>query len=595
MSLTSNGFIYKAPIGAKGETEKALWDAGLDRVDARLGKEIWVGSPGYGNTIYDALIALDDAQVTLRVPAGTHAITSDLSIPANVNLQPTRGAVFNIADTKTLTINGGLDAGLYQIFSCGTGKVVFGAGSVKQVIPQWWGAVGDGTTDCTAAMKACFNAYLATYIPPGSYKLNGDVSRTATGSWSIRGEYDLSVLNQYADADVISLTTTYGKLTVSNLMIMPQVAMTTGAAIRYSGAVALPSTILNNVLVVSPSAGVDFAYGVHLNNAKEASLNNVVVYGVSVGSMVGIYITNTAPNSTCPVKISQSAVYQAAYGIKVVLNGSPAVEGVQCYGVDLVNVNYGFYVDGSAATYQAPQFNYIGGHIDANIQNVYMKNVGQNALSNILMYNSSTAANAAMVDLINTYTVNVNNCGFMVISGGDLIGLRMTSDGVVATNNIVTDNIFSLAGTATPLIKLVELNGGTVFNPSITNNKRMTGTSPMVDTSGVTLGGFYINNPASLDQSDYLAYISGATGTLDCTRVRSKYIKITGVPTNITNIIGFNAGDTITLEADGAFVLQHVANCLLRGGYPYTFTAGGPTITLYKESTTGWREIGRSD
>ncbi len=42
-----------------------------------------------------------------------------------------------VANDVTLTLNGPLDAGLYQIFSCtGTGKVVFGAGSAGFLLPE---------------------------------------------------------------------------------------------------------------------------------------------------------------------------------------------------------------------------------------------------------------------------------------------------------------------------------------------------------------------------------------------------------------------------------------------------------------------------
>jgi hypothetical protein len=144
---TNHGFIYKPAEGARGATEKNTFDAGLDRVDARLGKEIWVGDPNYGTTLQDAITAIGSNQTTLRLPAGSYSIDTDTTIPANITLKPERGAILSIATTKTLTINGGLEAGLYQIFSCsGTGKVVYGTG-VQEVFPEWYGAKGDNSTD----------------------------------------------------------------------------------------------------------------------------------------------------------------------------------------------------------------------------------------------------------------------------------------------------------------------------------------------------------------------------------------------------------------------------------------------------------------
>lgn len=122
---TPNGFLYKPDVGARGTAEKNLYDAGLDRVDTRLGKEIWVGDPNYGSTLQEAVAAVGGIQAILRVPAKTHNINADLSIPANIALKVERGATLSVATGKTLTINGPVEAGDYQIFSwTGTGAIL---------------------------------------------------------------------------------------------------------------------------------------------------------------------------------------------------------------------------------------------------------------------------------------------------------------------------------------------------------------------------------------------------------------------------------------------------------------------------------------
>jgi hypothetical protein len=76
----------------------------------------------------------------------TYAIGTSLTIPNNVKVKVEKGAVIQVASTKTLTINGPSDAGLYQIFNCvGTGTVNFGAGAIKEASPEWWGI--DGRAD----------------------------------------------------------------------------------------------------------------------------------------------------------------------------------------------------------------------------------------------------------------------------------------------------------------------------------------------------------------------------------------------------------------------------------------------------------------
>jgi|GEM_PF-3265142 len=169
-SSTPKGFLYKPALGARGDAEKNLYDAGLDRVDARLGKEIWLGdpggSPGY-NTLANALATIGSNQAILRLPAGAITIADNTAIPANVTLKPERGATFSIAANKTMTINGGLDAGLYPIFS-GPGKVIFGKGKVEAVHPEWWGFSDTAVDTANAtAVQAAFDALLHTDVNYG--------------------------------------------------------------------------------------------------------------------------------------------------------------------------------------------------------------------------------------------------------------------------------------------------------------------------------------------------------------------------------------------------------------------------------------------
>ena len=89
-----------------------------------------------------------------------------------------RLATLAIPQGVTLTINGSLDAGPYKIFSCtGTGKVVFGRpNGVKELVPQWWGAKGDGVTDDIIPLQAMADCSVASggipmFCPGGVYKI----------------------------------------------------------------------------------------------------------------------------------------------------------------------------------------------------------------------------------------------------------------------------------------------------------------------------------------------------------------------------------------------------------------------------------------
>jgi len=82
------------------------------------------------------------------------------------------GGMISIKPGTTLTFASPFDAGPIQVFfttpdsNSSTGAVRFS--SVEHIYPQWWGAIGDGQTDDTAAFQRMFDA---TYdAPTGSYR-----------------------------------------------------------------------------------------------------------------------------------------------------------------------------------------------------------------------------------------------------------------------------------------------------------------------------------------------------------------------------------------------------------------------------------------
>jgi hypothetical protein len=169
---TSNNFVYKPSLGARGQGEKDAFDSGMDRVDAHLGKYKTLGDPGHA-TLSEALTTIGSVNATLVIPAGTANISSNTTIPANVHLMVLRGGQFNIANGVTLTINGPFEAGLHQVFTwTGTGKAAFGPGAVEKVFCEWWGGKGDDSTNNAAALQAAVNAHHRVRLPRGTYRVN---------------------------------------------------------------------------------------------------------------------------------------------------------------------------------------------------------------------------------------------------------------------------------------------------------------------------------------------------------------------------------------------------------------------------------------
>ena len=89
--------------------------------------------------------------------ANAQKVSVDTTIDSTVHIVVVRGGSFVVAAGKTLTINGPFSAGLYPAFS-GRGSVVFGAGSIPEAYPEWWGARGDLSADTTAAIQSAIDS-----------------------------------------------------------------------------------------------------------------------------------------------------------------------------------------------------------------------------------------------------------------------------------------------------------------------------------------------------------------------------------------------------------------------------------------------------
>lgn len=128
----------------------------------------------------EAIAELAGFDGTVYLPRASYPIDDDYTIPSTVHIIFAHGASCAIANTKTLTINGTIEAGLYQIFSLtGTGKVIMG--KVQPLFPQWWGAVLDGVTDDIIPIQAMIDATGdTTSIRPGKCEFTGPAAISDT-------------------------------------------------------------------------------------------------------------------------------------------------------------------------------------------------------------------------------------------------------------------------------------------------------------------------------------------------------------------------------------------------------------------------------
>jgi hypothetical protein len=123
-------------------------------------------------------IGADQATIVLRHNSGsattTYTLTTSETLPDNITLKFERGAVIDGAGT--LTINGSIDAGNYQIF--GSSLTATGSPNINEVNIKWFGATGDGATDDAAAIQKAVDFVTNTTVifPIGNYFIESTIN-----------------------------------------------------------------------------------------------------------------------------------------------------------------------------------------------------------------------------------------------------------------------------------------------------------------------------------------------------------------------------------------------------------------------------------
>ena len=126
----------------------------------------WVTVADFNGNIATALAAFGSNATTFIINQDV-TIAANTTIPSTVNVWVENGAVITVNGGVTLTINGPFLGYTNQVFA-GSGTVVFAATSVAAVLPEWFGAKADNSTDCTTAFAKTLAAATDTGLISGA-------------------------------------------------------------------------------------------------------------------------------------------------------------------------------------------------------------------------------------------------------------------------------------------------------------------------------------------------------------------------------------------------------------------------------------------
>ena len=126
-----------------------------------------------------AFVNADGTSRTIYVPKGTYKIGSNLTLSNQTVFE--QGAILSVPTGVTVAINGGIVAGIYQVFSCvGTGAITFDYSATIEGYPEWWGAIPNSSTaDCSTAINAAIVALQKTVLSAATYYCASTINITS--------------------------------------------------------------------------------------------------------------------------------------------------------------------------------------------------------------------------------------------------------------------------------------------------------------------------------------------------------------------------------------------------------------------------------
>lgn len=134
----------------------------------------------WGDDLTTVVANIATANATVVI-SDTVAVAANIVVPSNICLLFEPPGKLDIETGYTVTIGELSCTTLYQIFD-GAGTVVFGAGAVKEVYPEWWGTDAAAITSAAASLsKGVVKLLATTYTVDAEITLGANVTLKGSG------------------------------------------------------------------------------------------------------------------------------------------------------------------------------------------------------------------------------------------------------------------------------------------------------------------------------------------------------------------------------------------------------------------------------
>lgn len=550
---------------AKHDGSNNFVDLGINDGDNFIGLTYATSADGYAS-LNAAISDIGSTETDLLIKEQL-SMTGNATVPSTMRLVIANGGSID-QSSYTLTMNGQIEANLYQIFD-GSGAIVFGKGSTKGVYPQWWGAVGDGVADDTATIQSAIDSLTSggtVFFPYGTYMINSssikiDGTNRDLSSITLRGiGGDASVLKLAADINVNVVEATAGDyLVLEGLRIEGNksrggTAGSGDASYRYRNGIYLEgvtqATVINCWVTDNTYAGINIGPGPINSITDDNSSSYVSVIGCKIwGNTSGIAGggqlrtcisgNNIHNNNTYGIVIDVGSSEGTITGNTLVGTGEASSAGIYIYNADYINItgnsvggfDTNILVDnGSNLTAVTGNTVVNAGNTGIRVYNSNICSVTGNTVSTSTQYGIhadtlsqiSITGNTSYLNTfdgirltdISSFTVSGNNVTFNKGEGG--IYVTGSSEGAINSNICLNNNDSGSPGADGAGIRLIDsltisITGNRCFDARTSGSKtqkygvRSTGTSDVLILSNNTL--------SANDTADTL--LSGSNNTYD--------------------------------------------------------------------------------
>lgn len=310
-------------------------------------------------TITSALTAIgttNKVSVVLRPGTWVIGANTDWSAYTNVTFRILPGALISHG-AYTLNIPN-VDAGLYQIFS-GTGAVTF-SGPIKEVYPEWWGAVGDGTTDDVVALQAAADSLSSggllklagggtNYLIKASWVINYKIWVLGRG-WKETTSYTAATtITKDATLDDEAIEVKAGRVILQNfavegaagnggigIQLLENGIQLVNIGVYNQGGDGIrvgdeSNTNVNSTVMYNVTSNYHGRYGVHYHSQdRNANAGTAVNLQANLNTSDGIYVNNSHVNTFVGLLVEENGgwgVHFAAAATKNVIIGGDLDEG----------------------------------------------------------------------------------------------------------------------------------------------------------------------------------------------------------------------------------------------------------------------------